>query len=44
MIQTDLNFTMCVPTSFLFGAGKLNELHTQKLPGKKAMLIILNGK
>lgn len=44
MIQTDLNFTMCVPTSFLFGAGKLNELHAQKLPGKKAMLIISNGK
>lgn len=44
MIQTNLNFSMCVPTSFLFGAGKLNELHAQKLPGKKAMLIISNGK
>lgn len=44
MIQTDLNFIMHVPTSFLFGAGKLKELHAQELPGKKAMLIISNGK
>lgn len=25
-------------------AGKLNELHTQPMPGKKAMVVISNGK
>ena len=28
----------------MFGAGKLNELHTQNMPGKKAMVVISNGK
>lgn len=28
----------------MFGAGKLNELHNQQLPGKKALLVISNGK
>lgn len=37
-------FNMYVPTRFVFGNGRLNELHTQKLPGKKAMLAISNGK
>lgn len=32
------------PTRVLFGAGQLNELHKQTLPGKKAMLVISNGK
>lgn len=35
---------MYVPTRTLFGAGMLNELHKQALPGKKALLVISNGK
>lgn len=37
-------FTMYVPTRFIFGNGRLNELHEQKMPGEEAMLIISNGK
>ena len=32
------------PTRVLFGAGSLSKLHEQKLPGKKALLVISNGK
>lgn len=32
------------PTRVLFGAGQLNYLHTQAMPGKKAMVVISNGK
>lgn len=32
------------PTHVLFGNGQLNNLHTQSLPGKKALLLISNGK
>jgi alcohol dehydrogenase len=32
------------PTHLLFGVGKLNELHNEQLPGKKALLLISNGK
>jgi alcohol dehydrogenase len=35
---------MYVPTRVLFGAGELNNLHAQKMPGKKAMVVISNGK
>ena len=37
-------FKFYVPTRILFGAGELNQLHTQKLPGTKALLVISNGK
>ncbi len=37
-------FNMYVPTRFIFGSGRLSELHQQKMPGKKAMLAISNGK
>ena len=39
-----MKFQMYVPTRILFGAGRLNKLHRQKLPGKKALLVISNGK
>ena len=39
-----MSFTMYVPTKILFGAGILGELHKQELPGKKAMIVISNGK
>lgn len=32
------------PTRVLFGAGQLNNLHAQAMPGKKAMVVISNGK
>jgi alcohol dehydrogenase len=43
-METNLNFNMMVPTKILFGAGQLNNLHTQTMPGKKALLLISNGK
>lgn len=39
-----MSYNMYVPTRTLFGAGQLNNLHTQKMPGKKAMIVISNGK
>lgn len=39
-----MSFQMYVPTRILFGAGQLDNLHTQQLPGKKAMIVISNGK
>ena len=37
------NFNFYMPTKVLFGPGKLNELHSEQLPGKKA-LIAIGGK
>ena len=39
-----MNFNFYNPTRILFGTGKLNDLHKQPLPGKKALLLISNGK
>lgn len=39
-----MSFNMYVPTRFIFGCGRLSQLHVQKLPGKKAMVVISNGK
>lgn len=39
-----MNFNFFNPTRILFGAGMLNQLHLQVLPGKKALLLISNGK
>ena len=39
-----MSFQMYVPTRILFGEGQLEGLHKQKLPGKKAMIVISNGK
>ena len=33
-----------MPTKVLFGCGMVNKLHEQKMPGKKALLVISNGK
>lgn len=38
-----MSFQMYVPTRIMFGAGQLSALHTQALPGKKAMIVISNG-
>ncbi|WP_425800432.1 iron-containing alcohol dehydrogenase [Desulfitobacterium sp. Sab5] len=39
-----MSFNMYIPTRVLFGAGRLNDLKEQKMPGKKAMIVISNGK
>lgn len=39
-----MNYTFNVPTKVLFGTGRLNDLHNEKMPGKKALLVISNGK
>ena len=39
-----MDYTFYVPTRTLFGAGVLNELHNQAMPGKKALLVTSCGK
>jgi alcohol dehydrogenase len=39
-----MSFNMYVPTRILFGAGELNNLHSQRMPGRKAMIVISMGK
>lgn len=39
-----MGFNMYIPTRILFGAGMLNRLHRQKLPGHKALVVISSGK
>lgn len=43
-MKTKLNFNMWIPTRILFGADELKNLHSQQMPGKKALLAISNGK
>lgn len=40
----NMNFNLNTPTNLIFGSGKLKELGAQKLPGKKALLLISSGK
>ncbi len=35
---------MYVPTRVMFGAGMLNKLSEQPMPGKRALIVISNGK
>ena len=37
------NFSFYMPTKVLFGPGKLSELHSEALPGKKALIVTSNG-
>jgi alcohol dehydrogenase len=39
-----INFNYHIPTKVLFGPGKLNDLKTEKLPGRKALIVISSGK
>lgn len=39
-----VTFNFYNPTRIVFGSGKLSTLHEQALPGKKALLLISNGK
>ncbi len=38
-----MKFNYYIPTKILFGAGKLEELSQEPLPGKKALIVISNG-
>lgn len=38
-----MQFDYYIPTKILFGTGKLNQLATEPLPGKKAIIVISNG-
>lgn len=40
----NMNFNFNNPTNLIFGSGSLNTLGKQKMPGKKTMLMISNGK
>ena len=42
--MAQLNYRFWDPTQVLFGAGQLDNLHTLPMPGKKAMVVISNGK
>ncbi len=42
--DTMMRFNFYNPTNLIFGSGSLNELGSQEMPGKKAMLLISNGK
>lgn len=39
-----MSYTWNLPTKVLFGAGKVKELGKENMPGKKALLVISNGK
>ena len=39
-----MSFTWHIPTKILFGAGKLGELHKEAPLGKKALIVISNGR
>lgn len=43
-MKTKMNFNMWIPTRILFGADELQNLHRQAMPGRKALLVISNGK
>lgn len=40
----NMHFDFYNPTRIRFGAGELNNLHRQSMPGRKALLLISNGK
>ena len=41
---TNNNYDMYIPTRVMFGAGMLNRLNEQPMPGRKALIVISNGK
>jgi len=43
-LDTSLKYNFITSTKVYFGAGKLNILHSLAMPGKKALLVISNGK
>ena len=43
-MKTNLSYDQYIPTRILFGAGQLNNLHAQPMLGKRALIVISNGK
>lgn len=43
-METNLHFTFHIPTRVCFGPGELDNLHTHPMPGRKALLVISNGR
>lgn len=43
-METKMSYDQFIPTRIMFGADQLNNLHKQAMPGKKALIIISNGK
>lgn len=41
---TNNSYDMFIPTRVMFGAGMLNKLSEQPMPGRKALIVISNGK
>lgn len=39
-----MNFNYFIPTKILFGKGQLSNLHKEKLPGKKALIVTSSGR
>ena len=44
MTKIELSYNQYIPTHILFGAGQLDNLHSQTMPGRKALIVISNGK
>lgn len=43
-METNYNYDMYIPTRVMFGEGMLNKLGDQPMPGRRALIIISNGK
>lgn len=43
-METNNNYDMYIPTRVMFGKGMLNKLGDQPMPGRRALIIISNGK
>lgn len=43
-MKTNMTYDQYIPTHILFGAGQLNNLHTQLMPGRRALIVISNRK
>ncbi len=43
-MDTSTQFVYGIPTRTIFGSGCLNRLHEQALPGKRALVVISNGR
>ncbi|MDR1630560.1 MAG: iron-containing alcohol dehydrogenase [Oscillospiraceae bacterium] len=44
MVESLAEFRAFLPINIMFGCGQLKNLHTAALPGKKALIVITNGK
>ena len=43
-METSNHYDMYIPTRIMFGTGMLNKLSEQPMPGKRALILISNGK